>query len=120
MRSWLVGVLVGLVVSSANAQVCQSKGKMEDRLGGKIASEETLTKDQWEFTRGLFAMHPSTPFDLPYGDEGRLLVLGDGERFISFMDGESYCGALGVSNAMADLLDRVKAGDVSHEGGTGL
>ena len=86
-----------------------------DRRGGSFV---TVTPEQWQFLRGIYAMNPATPPGLPFGDSAVIAKIpGDEGALILFIDAERACTPMPVPQALVDMLDRVGAGDVAHPNG---
>lgn len=76
-----------------------------------------LTAEQWEFLRGVYAMNPSTPPGLPYGDKAALArVEGNDGGLVFFLDGNRACTPMEAPKALLALLDAVATATISHEG----
>ncbi len=76
-----------------------------------------LTPEQWEFLRGIYAMNPSTPPGLPYGDKAALArVDGSEGGLVFFLDGDRACTPMEAPKALLTLLDDVATAKISHEG----
>jgi hypothetical protein len=76
-----------------------------------------LTREQWEFTRGVFAMDPLTEPGLPVGSEAVLATVDDkGGGLIFFVDGVSACQPMAVPREMIDLIEEIKKGTIHHDG----
>ena len=76
-----------------------------------------LTPEQWEFLRGVYAMNPTTPPGLPFGDKAALARL-DGRDFglVFFIDGDRACTPMEAPKELLALLDDVATAKISHEG----
>src|SRR5580692_4152284 len=55
-----------------------------------------LDPSQWEFVRGLSAMHPHTALGLPPGDRAALVELSEG-GLILFIDDGQACAPMGLT-----------------------
>ena len=76
-----------------------------------------LTADQWQFLRGIYAMNPSTPPGLPYGDRAALVrIKGHDSGLVFFIDGDRACTPMEAPKALLALLDDVATGKVAHDG----
>jgi hypothetical protein len=90
------------------------KNAVEARTGGKWIS---LTTDQWQFLRGIYAMNPLTPPGLPYGDRAVLAkVDGNDGALVFFIDGDKACTPMAVPAKLLHMLDAVAMGWTEHEG----
>ena len=76
-----------------------------------------LTPEQWEFLRGIYAMNPSTPPGLPFGDKAALArVDGNDAGLVFFLDGDRACTPMEAPKELLALLNDVAAAKISHEG----
>ena len=76
-----------------------------------------LTPEQWQFARGLFVLNPNTPAGLPYGDKAELVQrAGDKDGVVLFLDGDKGCTPMQMPAEAIDLMMRVGAGEIAHEG----
>ena len=76
-----------------------------------------LTQDQWEFLRGIYAMNPTTPPGLPFGDKAALArVDGTDSGLVFFLDGNRACTPMQAPKELLALLDDVATARISHEG----
>ena len=86
-----------------------------DRRGGSFV---TVTPEQWQFLRGIYAMNPATPPGLPFGDSAVIArIPGDEGALIFFIDAERACTPMPVPQALVEMLDRIGAGDITHPNG---
>ena len=92
-----------------------------------------LTRDQWQFLRGVYTLNPNTPPGMPYGDKAALAqVAGDTGGLIFFLDAESRrfdaglgprslgmtglaCTPMAVPKQLIDYL--LDLDTIPHEGG---
>ena len=75
-----------------------------------------LTTEQWQFMRGIYAMHPATELGLPYGDKAVLAQLTpDGGGLVFFIDGNRACTPLAVPPAVVAIIQDVATDTISHE-----
>jgi hypothetical protein len=76
-----------------------------------------LTPEQWEFLRGVYAMNPTTPPGLPFGDKAALAKLdGRDNGLVFFIDGDRACTPMEAPKELLALLDDVATAKISHEG----
>lgn len=76
-----------------------------------------LTAEQWEFLRGVYAMNPTTPPGLPYGNKAALArVNGNEGGLVFFLDGDRACTPMAAPKALLALLDDVATAKIAHEG----
>jgi hypothetical protein len=77
-----------------------------------------LTRDQWQFLRGVFVLNPATPPGLPYGDKAALAqVDGDPGGLVFFIDGDRACTPMSVPAALLSMMTDVATANVPHEAG---
>lgn len=77
-----------------------------------------LTREQWEFMRGIYAMNPETPAGLPYGDKAVLAqVEGNNGGMVFFIDGDKACTPMPIPVELVDMLRDVATDAISHEAG---
>ena len=76
-----------------------------------------LTSDQWQFPRGIYAMSPTTPPGLPYGDKAAVAKIdGSAGGLVFFIDGDKACTPMTVPDALLAMMDDVATANISHEG----
>jgi len=76
-----------------------------------------LTPDEWQFLRGIYAMNPSTPSGLPYGDKAVLAQInGRDGGLVFFIDGDKACTPMVVPNELLSMMRDVATKNVPHEG----
>ncbi len=82
------------------------------------ASVVTLTKEQWEFMRGVYVINPETPPGLPFGDGAAMMkVEGRREALIVFLDGNATCVTPMVGpGVMVDMIIKSGEGEITHFG----
>jgi hypothetical protein len=98
---------------SRRIDVAIPKGAVAGRDGRWIA----LTRDQWRFMRGIYALTPATPAGLPYGD-GAALAMAPGDRgggTVLFLDGDKICTPMPIPRAFVEMMGDVAAGIRDHE-----
>jgi len=117
----LAGALTVLpqMVYAANAvagqcvDVSVPKQLIEARNGKWIE----LTPDQWQFLRGIYAMNPTTPPGLPYGDKAALAKIDGGAGgLVFFIDGDKACTPMTIPDSLLAMMDDVATAKISHEG----
>ena len=75
-----------------------------------------LTASQWEFMRGIYAMHPATELGLPFGDKAVLAQFStDGGGMVFFIDGGRACTPLAVPPAVVAMMQDVATDTIAHE-----
>ena len=120
-----VAILASFFTTAALAEgappiFCSLAKPIKDEMKAKHGTWVVLTKEQFEFVRGIFVMHPLTPLELPYGDSAVLTHMpGDADSLIFFIDGAMACAPMVATPEVVDLLNSVGRGDVTH-GGKGL
>lgn len=88
------------------------KGNVAEH-GGKWIG---LTPEQWQFLRGIYAMNPSTPSGLPYGDRAAPVQFNNSsEGLVFFIDGEKACTPMRIPHELLDILRDVATGEVEHD-----
>jgi hypothetical protein len=118
-----LAVLTGLLCLSAGAAYADgSSGACVDISvpKGAVASHNgrwiELTNQQWEFMRGVYAMHPSTPLSLPFGDKAVLAQLADEKGgVVFFVDGVRACTPMMVPAEVVALMRDVAMDTIMHE-----
>lgn len=77
----------------------------------------TVTTDQWEFLRGIYAGSPDTPPGLPPGDRAVLAQpAGEEAGVIFFIEGQLACAPMTASAKFVQLLREVDTDNVVHVG----
>jgi hypothetical protein len=114
-RTALLSALAFACAATAHADEAPSrcidvaipKGAVAGRDGRWIA----LTRDQWRFMRGIYALTPATPAGLPYGDgAGR-----SGGGTVLFLDGDKICTPMPIPRAFVEMMGDVAAGIRDHD-----
>jgi hypothetical protein len=73
--------------------------------------------DQWQFLRGIYAMNPTTPLGLPYGDKAALATFdGQDGGVVFFLDGDRASTPMIAPVALHSMMDDVATATISHEG----
>jgi len=78
----------------------------------------TLSHDQWEFLRGVYAINPWMPEGLPMGDTAVLVTKGGRVTgTIVYVDTKRQraCNPMAAPAELLDLLDDVVRGTIPHE-----
>jgi hypothetical protein len=76
-----------------------------------------LTADQWQFLRGVYAMHPETPPGLPYGDRAALARFDDLDSgIVFFIDGDKACTPMTAPPELLSLMQDVGSHTIKHGG----
>jgi hypothetical protein len=101
-------------VASHCMSVSVPKSAIAERNGRWIE----LTRDQWQFLRGIYAMNPQTPPGLPYGDRAALAqIAGDAGGLVFFIDGDKACTPMPVPGELITMMNDVATGTINHETG---
>ena len=89
-----------------------------DNVGKRGGSFVTVTPEQWQFLRGIYAMNPATPPGLPFGDSAVIArIPGDQGAIILFIDGDSACTPMPIPGELIEMLNRVGGGEIPHPNG---
>ena len=116
----LAGALAALpqvVAAAESAGQCVDVSVPKHAIEARNGKWIQLTPEQWEFLRGIYAMNPSTPPGLPYGDKAALArVDGSEGGLVFFLDGDRACTPMEAPKALLTLLDDVATAKISHEG----
>jgi hypothetical protein len=120
-RTALLGALACACATTAHADDTPSrcidiaipKDAVAERGGKWIA----LTRDQWQFMRGIYALNSATLAGLPYGDRAVLATApGDPDAgTILFLDGDKACTPMPIPRALVEMMGDVAAGIRVHE-----
>jgi hypothetical protein len=98
--------------------LCMDRTAAKDNFDRRGGSFVTVTPEQWQFLRGIFAMNPATPPGLPFGDSAVIArIPGDQGAIILFIDGNSACTPMPVPDELIEMLDRVGGGEITHPNG---
>ena len=121
MRTLNLSLAIALFASPALADqsgFCIDRAVAKDNIDKRGGSFVTVTPEQWQFLRGIYAMNPATPPGLPFGDSAVIArIPGDQGAVILFIDGDSACTPMPVPGELIDMLDRVGGGDIPHPNG---
>jgi hypothetical protein len=97
---------------------CVSVDVPKDAITARHGKWIELTSEQWQFLRGIYAMNPTTPPGLPYGDRAVLAqITGDSGGLIFFIDGQKACTPMPVPGELLALMQDVGTATIPHEGG---
>ena len=115
-----IGAL-GLAAAVVLGPAAQAQAICGDEAAARAAIEQSrgrwipLTRDQWQFTRGIYAVNPATPAGLPVGDGAALAKIeGAPGGLIFFLDGKIACAPMPVPQEVLDLLSDVAADHIHH------
>lgn len=110
----ILAVLLSLLVSTAFASDrCKDSKEFKDYVAKHDGQWITLTTNQFNFLRGVFAIHPDTPAGLPFGEGAVLAKIGEGGMAF-FTDGDKICDAFSAPKQLQDLLNDLE--NPHHEG----
>lgn len=84
---------------------------------GKGSVVTPMTRAQFHFLQGVYALNPATPAGLPPGD-GALLITVDDHGAVLFTIGETVCNPMDAPKALIELINKVKEGAVDDGDGT--
>jgi len=99
--------------ASRCVDIAVSKQAVEARNGKWIE----LTADQWQFLRGIYAMNPTTPPGLPFGDKAVLAkVEGYSGGLVFFVDGDRACTPMPVPDELLAMMNDVATANIKHVG----
>ncbi len=115
----LAGALMALpqLVYAAESGACVDVSVPKKAIEAHNGKWIELTPEQWEFLRGIYAMNPTTPPGLPYGDKAVLAkVDGDSGGLVFFIDGTRACTPMPVPDTLLTMMDDVATAKISHEG----
>lgn len=111
-------VLVSPAIGAAPTQPCVDISGPKTLIDSKNGQWIDLTKDQWLFMAGVYAMNPDTPPGLPPGDKMVLAkVPGHPGGIVFFIDGDKACFPLVVPEDFLPLLLDIATGEIKHMGG---
>ena len=111
-------VALCLMVSGAAhaGNACVDVSVPKDAIAAHNGRWIELTTEQWQFMRGIYAMHPATELGLPFGDKAALAQLTpDGGGMVFFIDGNRACTPLAVPPAVVAIIEDVASDTISHE-----
>jgi hypothetical protein len=110
----------GVLASYASAQenTCQSVEPFKKSVIEKGGKWIKLTNEQFMFMRGVYAEAPSTPAELPIGDNAVIASIPDDDNIgLFFLDGDMMCiPPVGLKPQWQHLLDQIGNGEVIHAG----
>jgi hypothetical protein len=115
----LVGVLTflpQLALADSAASRCVDISLPKDAITARNGKWIELTAQQWQFLRGIYAMNPTTPPGLPYGDHAVLAqVSGDAGGLVFFIDGGRACTPMAVPGELLAMIRDVATDTIAHE-----
>ena len=120
-KAFLLAAGLSFVADAAFADasgLCIDRAAAKDNIDKRGGSFVTVTPEQWQFLRGIYAMNPATPPGLPFGDGAVIArIPGDQGALILFIDGTNACTPMPVPRELVEMLDRVGAGEIPHPNG---
>lgn len=100
------------------ASLCVAVSVPKDAITARKGKWIELTREQWEFMRGIYAMNPETPAGLPYGDKAVLAQIeGDNGGVVFFIDGDRACTPMPIPGELIVMMRDVATSEISHEAG---
>jgi len=117
MRTWLAvwALIATTPVQALDVSRCVDKTVPQKAIEAHNGKWIELTKDQWQFLRGIYAMNPMTPPGLPMGDKAVLAkVEGDKGGLVFFIDGDVACTGMPVPPQLLEMMDDVAVGTIPH------
>lgn len=115
----VIGIYLALALAtSAHAESrCSDISVPKDAVAAHGGRWIELTRDQWQFLRGVYVLNPSTPPGLPYGDRAVLATMGGHDGgVVFFIDGAQACTPMLAPAELVVMIGDVGAGAVHHDG----
>jgi hypothetical protein len=104
-------------MAGAEEAKCIDATMPKAQIAAKNGKWTELTHEQWLFLSGVYALAPSTPPGLPFGDKAVLVQIpGDTGALVFFEDGSKVCTPLPIPKELLEMLWDVGLGVISHEG----
>lgn len=101
-----------MAVGSKFASPSAALGTLRAAINDQDTKPIEITRDQWKFLRGVYAMNPEAPCGLPYGDNAVLAQHGDdSDGLLFFMEGDRLCAPMHAPPALLSLMERVTMAD---------
>lgn len=98
-------------------ELCAPSADIHNALSNPGDKWITLTPLQRAFMAGVYAVLPSTPSGLPYGETAVLAIsAGNKDGAIFFVDGDRACTPIPASENLVKMLTDLESGVVNHEG----
>lgn len=124
LRAARIAILGCLLISPALAFADEASARRCIDLSAARAAVATrngrwieLTTQEWQFLRGIYAMHSGSPGGLPYGGRAALAqVSGYGGGRVFFIDGDQACAPMRAPPELLLLMHEVAQGSVIHSG----
>ena len=89
---------------------CQDMGSVKElhkEMGKDKGTWTSMSHDQWEFLRGIYALNPQTSAGLPPGDRAELIVLPNGHGFVLFEEGSKGCDIMMAPKPLQAFIEAV-------------
>ena len=113
----VLGVSVSSLTLAKDRQACIDATESRAAILAAHGDWKVLTKGQFHFLQGVFALNPQTPPGLPPGDGAVLAtVKGDRGGLILFTSGAKICAPMPVPDEVIKLLSAVKTGKLDAAG----
>lgn len=101
---------------AADRPTCSDASRPRASVAAHSGKWIELTKDQWQFLRGVFVLNPNTPAGLPYGDRAALAqVDGDNGGVVFLLDDARACTPMPIPPELVTMLRDVGEGTIPHE-----
>ena len=112
----LLCLVAGPAKAGGHPDSCVDVSVPKDAVAARDGRWIELTPSQWEFMRGIYAMHPATPLGLPFGDKAVLAQLtGEPGGLVFFIDGARACMPMAVPAEVVAMMRDVATDSISHE-----
>jgi hypothetical protein len=96
---------------------CKSMDEVQKAVKVEKGTDFTsLSKEQWQFMRGIFVVLPDTPAALPPGDGAQIAILPDTSAVIAFTDSGRACAVIKITAAAVKFLAMIEDGQITHAG----
>lgn len=84
---------------------CVSVSVPQGAVAAHDGKWEVLTKEQWQFLRGIYVLNPNTASGLPFGDGAALAIIpGNPQALVFFIDGDLACQPMPLPAELVTLL----------------
>jgi len=113
----VLDVSVSSLTLAKDRQTCVDAAESRAAILAAHGDWKVLTKGQFHFLQGVYALNPQTPPGLPPGDGAVLAtVTGDKGGLILFTSGAKVCAPMPVPDQVVKLLSAVKTGKLDPSG----
>jgi hypothetical protein len=114
----VIALLSTTCAHAANPVICINLSIAQKGITDNHGTWTPLSRDQYLFMKGIYAMDPETPPGLPVGDSAALVKVPQNKDsgLVWFIDGDRACTPVMAPKTLLRELEDIKSGKITHEG----